>query len=114
VIGCESGVQIDLAEGIRPAVVGHRVQLCIEDNCRMMTPASSIVALALPLDVPAPATRRVTLQVFGPDGSAALDASIDARFEKFQPNGADCKPICSTARLELHDNGELAPAPTGS
>lgn len=114
-IGCESAVafhlDLDLETGVE-----YRLEACVDADCAAETvevPAAAgfghrtvtfdvsteedRVLFLLP-DGDFPGQHRVSLRVTGSDGSAS-DVQALVEFERNQPNGPGCPPVCWFAEI---------------
>ena len=119
-IGCSSQVSFRLAADLR-AGVSYTVEACADDLCHSETLTVSddrsagvaasvgaeglrldtdrdVITLQLPGDSDWSGTHAVSLRVVGGDGGTVTDVTQDdVGFERSQPNGPGCPPICWSA-----------------
>jgi hypothetical protein len=109
VVGCASGVQIDLLS--LPLLPGDAsvITVCVEKECQETRPESS------PLQFVQASSRIkketavvVTVTMTGPDGTTLVADSITTDLVKNEPNGPKCGPTCYSGRLRVTSAGKLA------
>jgi len=120
-IGCESHVRFELtALDLEPGST-YDVEVCLDDRCESATvdipgldagpgaaggdgsiildPTGDTIVLVLP-DGDYGGRHAASLRLVGPDGeNVELDGPIE--FERLQPNGPDCAPVCWQAVVRI-------------
>lgn len=108
-IGCAGGVTIEFPQ--LPPGGNYEVQLslpsgetktlrCGEETNQVafeMVCSENEVFFALPNDFPPPDTIMVTVTLAG----EKVSREFSPEYEKFQPNGEDCPPICYNATIQF-------------
>ena len=116
-VGCSSQVSFQLAAELR-AGVAYNVEACADDDCRSQTltvpddgPVGTggeglwldtnddVITLELPSDTNWEGTHAVSLRVVTEDGEEVVDMAGETDFERMQPNGPDCPPVCWLAEV---------------
>ena len=120
-IGCSSQVSFHLSADLE-AGVAYTVEACADDHCRQHTltvpedrsagVAARAVTDGLGLDTDRDAitltlpdgtdwsgTHAVTLRVVTSDGDPVTHMTDDVEFERTQPNGPGCPPVCWLAEV---------------
>ena len=116
-VGCSSQVSFRLSTDLR-AGVAYTVNACAEDDCRSQTLTvpddgpvgtggeglwldsdSDVITLELATGTDWEGIHAVSLRVVTEDGEVAADMTGDVDFERTQPNGPDCPPVCWLAEL---------------
>lgn len=114
-IGCESQVIFELSEQIELGGT-YRVKACIDATCSeaeirvphqgagtsgdlLIDGEADRVVLTLPEDDYA-GPHTVSLSLEDPDGGR-IEVEADVEFERLQPNGAGCEPVCWQATVTL-------------
>lgn len=95
-IGCLDGLTVQFTGGAVPA--GATVRALVGDvilATAQCPPAGACSGVFLP-DVTA---AQVTVEVLG--GAAPLRWTLSPAYERLQPNGPRCGPVCRQARVEL-------------
>jgi hypothetical protein len=107
-IGCSSGVTIDLAALPLQPGLQSKVTLCVDDHCTSRSPNASPLFDAF-ADIPYHEERAVTVSIImiGPEGAVLAHSSTTAHLVRVQPNGSDCPPTCYSAHLRLTTTGTL-------
>ena len=115
--GCDSQVSFRLSTDLR-AGVAYTVEACVDDDCRDETLTvpddgpigigaegvwldtdSDVIRLELPTGTSWEETHAVSLRVVTRDGDVVADMTGEADFERTQPNGPDCPPVCWLAEV---------------
>ena len=113
-IGCESGVEFDLAQSLVEDR-SYEIEACADTFCRSDTVdiptgfsgrrvqelevALDRILLILP-EADYAGRRRVSLLVRDAEsGEVLAQVEDDVEFERLQPNGPDCPPVCWFARV---------------
>lgn len=116
-IGCESGVNFDLDDPLEPGQE-FRASACVGDICReasgtvpergcttesdlvVCTPQSggTDIHLRLP-DGTYDKTYDVRFELTSGSGETLAEADVPVDFQRSQPNGPDCDPVCWTASV---------------
>jgi len=119
-IGCESAVTFRLPVDLE-VNVAYEVEACVDELCERVTltvplpddgPFTGVTVGAITLQTD---TDSVTFMVGGremagvhrarvtvrTDGEAIADADEDVGFERNQPNGPGCEPVCWFAKVEV-------------
>lgn len=115
-IGCESHVRFELATDLEAGLT-YAVEACVDGACTHETidvaPGAPLGAAgAITVDV---TSDTVTLRLVGDDYSGAHEVSLvvtagdddvveiaaAAEFERLQPNGEGCEPICWQATVRV-------------
>lgn len=115
-MGCSSQVSFRLSADLR-AGAAYMVEACADEHCRSETLTvpddgtvgigseglwldtdSDEITLELPPGADWEGTHAVSLRVVAKDGEVAADMTGDVDFERLQPNGPDCPPVCWLAK----------------
>lgn len=120
-IGCESGVRFNLGVDL-VAEVAYEVTACVDDLCgegilEVPPPAdgpftgTSDGALTIATDtdsifyslgdLDASGRHRVSIKVRSESGDVVAEFEGEAEFERTQPNGPGCEPVCWLAEIPL-------------
>ena len=110
-IGCSTGVTVDLAELPLPPGPLSKVTVCVDNHCTSRSPDASPL-LDTFADIPYHNERAVTVSItmIGPDGGVLAQSSVRAQLVRVQPNGSGCPPTCYTAHVRLTAAGKLEAA----
>lgn len=116
-IGCESAVAFNLDADLVNGVE-YRLDACVEDDCAtetievpegqgvvgqrvgrfdLGTDADRVLFLLPEADYSGP--HEVSLRVTAADGSVAVELIATTEFDRQQPNGPDCPPVCWFAEI---------------
>ena len=113
-IGCESQITFNLPVDLEP---GQRYELeaCVDGDCNSATltlsdrgfgtsgpfviPAAGNAVNVLLLGDDYSGLHQVSLTVIGPGGQVARIADEAVEFERVQPNGPGCEPVCWQATV---------------
>lgn len=119
-IGCESQVAFEVGTDIVSGET-YEVEACIDGECEsatvvvppaqgaamgagvsgslMLDPQQDLVTLRLP-GADYSGTHSVSLTMAGPDGQLT-EMAADTEFERSQPNGQGCEPVCWQAIVRV-------------
>ena len=107
-IGCDSQVLLELSADLEPGRT-YEVEACLDDFCEsamvevpppgvgvsdsfVVDVATDVVAFVLP-EADYSGVHRVTLALRG-GGVERIEIEAETEFERSQPNGRNCPPIC--------------------
>lgn len=116
-MGCESQVLFELDVDIAPGT-SYSVQACVDAQCEdaeirvpagggaigtvgniVVSPIDNVIAFRLH-GADYSGSHAVTLNLELPDGGTVL-VEQDVEFERSQPNGPRCEPVCWTATIRV-------------
>jgi hypothetical protein len=102
-IGCDSGVSVDLRAMTFPPSTGPVTAiLCVDGACQdvqISAPGQALLRVSVDLPRP-PATVTVSMEMFGAGGAVlAPTAPPGAPVRRLTPNGEKCGPVCNVVTL---------------
>lgn len=109
VVGCGSGVSIDLRA--LPLLLGALSELtvCVDKQCHTTRPDAEPLQEVRATNF-AKGKSVVSVTMKGPKGATLVSGSVATEFVKDEPNGHECGPTCYSALLHVTAEGKLVAA----
>jgi hypothetical protein len=107
-IGCTSGVTVDIAPFVRPDRAVSRASICIDGHCEQQDLSNgNLMLVSTTTRIAREVVVTVRIELQSADGRVLATDAIRTRLHKVQPNGPRCEPTCFSASLRLTRVGKL-------